>query len=801
MHLAALQGHTSLVEWLATSCGVEVTTMTSEGMAPLHFAALGGSTDTIEWIARAATSAANGGAPEPALPSDEDGLEGLSSQPPLTPVLAAPTGAGLTLMHLACMKGHLGLAQWLAGHGLDASASDPKARTPLHLAVVGLHADTVAWLVEAGANPKAPDADGKTPLQLAQAKASTADAGASATAGRVLELLQAAVAPPPAPASAPELLTAELSSSIAADERSAADLEGDDGDHDHGEASSSTGAHPASLPPPGCGATSTSVFLTWEALTGLPEGARRVGEYSLQACSKPLGGGSGLSSAVGGGWSAWRDVQLAAPVRDQDGTDGAGDEPVPSTAATYACVVGLSPGTIFSFRLRARNTNGWGAFGPKSHEVATLPAPSSGGDGTAGVSLVSDDSASSPAASASAPSLQTPNKRRAWMEAAAAAAAETAASSAGGEDADGNGEDEEEVGEGAPPAAAAPSTPAPPKPAEPVLPQAAIEAAERGDVGALETLLAAMGTGVHAPTAPAADGAAATEFGAGAVTGPQESLVARDATHGRSLLHVAAMTGKVAVIHWILGVSSQPAAPPAAAAATAGPSDAPAPAVTPAPVPRLPISLESEDRLGATPLLLAVLGGHLPALKALAAAGASINAADGKGYSGLHYAGLKGKMHLNVFRWLCEAGADPLAKHARGGSVRDTLEQRLRTVRERIEREVTKERERRAAGGGPPPPEAAAAVTRDKDELQAVTTMLGLLDNALSLPAAPPTPVFLDSSSSALLMALPFHKWPPGCAVPSVYEVQVSKRVLGFYRTLTDVHPSGLDMHAPEYLV
>jgi len=180
--LAALQGHTSIVDWLATSCGADLTAVTSEGMAPLHFAALGGSVDTVEWIARAAAAAA--APPAPGSDVDNDGSDvdaglDMPAQPQLGPVLAAPTGAGLTLMHLAGMKGHLALAQWLAGHGLDAGAGDPKGRTPLHLAVVGGHGDTVGWLVEAGANPRAADADGKTPLALAQAKAGSADAAAA----------------------------------------------------------------------------------------------------------------------------------------------------------------------------------------------------------------------------------------------------------------------------------------------------------------------------------------------------------------------------------------------------------------------------------------------------------------------------------------------------------------------------------------------------------------------------------------------------------------------------------------------
>ena len=145
--------------------------------------------------------------------------------------------------------------------------------------------------------------------------------------------------------------------------------------------------------------------------------------------------------------------------------------------------------------------------------------------------------------------------------------------------------------------------------------------------------------------------------------------------------------------------------------------------------------LEAKDKLGATPLLLAVVAGHLGAVKALAAAGADVRTKDRAGYSTLHYAALKDR--VTVFRWLCEAGADPLAVNAKGQNVRAGLESRAH--------QQPQQQPQQGGGGG-------AGKAGGDPATVAASHMLALLDNALSLPAAPAAPTVVDASSSALVI-------------------------------------------------
>ena len=225
------------------------------------------------------------------------------------------------------------------------------------------------------------------------------------------------------------------------------------------------------------------------------------------------------------------------------------------------------------------------------------------------------------------------------------------------------------------------------------------------------------------------------------------------------MLHHAANSGQVGSLLWLL-------------TALTSSGDAPT----------TPVSLDTRDALGATPLLLAVVGGHLAVVKALCARGASLNTPDSKGYSPLHYAALKSRPY--IFRWLLEAGADPAARTLDGKTVRLTVE----------------------GMAAPPPssstaaaPSAAPSSTTLADELRSY------LGNAECLPLAPPPPTYLMSTNTTISLALPLPKWAPGSPLPYGYEVQIALRS-GFtaalsiaWNTVVEVAPTGVNICAPPY--
>ena len=250
-------------------------------------------------------------------------------------VLGARTSTGLTALHIAAMKGHTPCVIWLTEHGLDPTAGDAAKRTPLHLAVRNVHDTTVWWLLESGgANPRAVDSAGQSPLSLATsllAQQGSASSPSAAALGRIKEYMSASASPPGAP-SAPVELSAEAAAALASSEREAA-LEAAEtaaaaaaaaagGEATGGVntaaaaaaagAAASTGGaavsagaaakaalklaqaltaaprdHPASLPPPGAGSTSTCVFVTWDPPPCPPAGGKAT-EYTLQVCSQKV---------------------------------------------------------------------------------------------------------------------------------------------------------------------------------------------------------------------------------------------------------------------------------------------------------------------------------------------------------------------------------------------------------------------------------------------------------------------------------------------------------------------------------
>ncbi|XP_058445232.1 26S proteasome non-ATPase regulatory subunit 10-like [Malaya genurostris] len=71
---------------------------------------------------------------------------------------------------------------------------------------------------------------------------------------------------------------------------------------------------------------------------------------------------------------------------------------------------------------------------------------------------------------------------------------------------------------------------------------------------------------------------------------------------------------------------------------------------------KAPEQLDATDDTGATPLILATLGGHLGSARILVAKGATVNHRNGQGHSALQYACSKG--HLEIVKYLIEQGAD-----------------------------------------------------------------------------------------------------------------------------------------------
>jgi hypothetical protein len=272
------------------------------------------------------------------------------------------------------------------------------------------------------------------------------------------------------------------------------------------------------LPPPGYGAASSSVFLRWDCPPLPPAGHAPV-EFQVQQSAK---------------WAlGWVDSTLTTVA-----SAGAAPASASSTAQPRACVSGLQPATVYTFRVRSRNSNGWGPWSAKSEEFATTAA------------VVAPPPA--PTAAASQQQQQP---------------------------------------------AAPPAPPVEPPPAPTTLTQAAMDAAATGNLTALRAIYdapaaaqpesaEATASAAEAPAepSPAADAAGSTTATSASEESAQllphqgnDLLRVIDPTHWRTVLHFAAHSGHAAVVNWAVTMGAQ---------------------------------LEARDRVGATPLLLAVVGGE-----------------------------------------------------------------------------------------------------------------------------------------------------------------------------------------------
>lgn len=726
-HYAVFKGFIDTARALAT-LGADITAPDATGRTALHLACVSGWIDIAQWLveqgldASAVNAEGMSCAHFAALGGHLEVLEWLSGTCKVD--LGGKSASGMSALHLACMKGHLEVAQWLtnqpdaAAKGLDIKVGDGKKRTPLHLAVVGSHERVVKWLLDSGASAKGNDADGKSSAQLAIAIASSGNAANQPAAEKVKEFLTNAIIPPAAPA-APVLLTPESASELGLlieegevmeDEEGEATADGAGDEQPQQQGSDAAEAADADGP-------------ALDGAAAAPSIAPKTAQRLSRALPHPCHGATHHRVFIR--WEEPHVPPCGLPVHEYQ-----------VQAAVKPMSVMFAPSWKDATLVGVTGGNGTKATTAASSDDTT-DAPS-----TAAPAAGEVTSSSTPYPFACVTGLQpstTYNFRvrarngNGWgqwsgvskdmateVDKTPAAAPATPAKPSG--DAAGD--------------ATAATTPAPPPaPPQPVIPvieptlsARAVECANTGDVEGLQ--------------AAADDG---------------DDVSGVDVTF-RSVVHHAANHGHVEVARWALSreaVANNNTSEPSTVTSSSG-------------------IIDARDRVGATPLLLAVVGGHLQMVKYLASKGASVDASDLKGYTALHYAALKGR--VSIFRWLSEAGADTGVRNSKGQTPRDLLDARL------------------APGAAPPPA---------KEEVAAVTYMLNVLGSSDNLPSAPPPPVLVDASRFSVVVQLPPAKWVAGAPAPFAYELQFAKKISlsMFWTTASDSIPTGINVYAEEYLV
>jgi ankyrin repeat protein len=75
---------------------------------------------------------------------------------------------GWMLLHEACLRGNMKLAELFINRGADVNAQTRNGATPLHHAVYHGHMEMVKYLMAKGADANIANNDGETPLQWAE---------------------------------------------------------------------------------------------------------------------------------------------------------------------------------------------------------------------------------------------------------------------------------------------------------------------------------------------------------------------------------------------------------------------------------------------------------------------------------------------------------------------------------------------------------------------------------------------------------------------------------------------------------
>lgn len=188
-HLAARQGHVSVIERLVQSSVFEIEDISScrndEGDTPLHLAAWKGHDDIVELLLQAtgqayqvAVGSLNNAGMAPVHIAARLGHEnvllkiyqielGLSMKPEVS-VMTSKDARGMTALHHATIKSRSGLVQALLMRGSNANEKDNQGKTPLYWAASSSNLTIMRYLLECGGDPLVEDAKGRTPFDISK---------------------------------------------------------------------------------------------------------------------------------------------------------------------------------------------------------------------------------------------------------------------------------------------------------------------------------------------------------------------------------------------------------------------------------------------------------------------------------------------------------------------------------------------------------------------------------------------------------------------------------------------------------
>ena len=186
-HLAARQGHVSVIERLVHSSVFEIEDISSckndEGDTPLHLAAGKGHDEIVDVLLHAtgqayqvAVGSLNNAGLAPVHIAARLGYEnvilkvyqlelGLSIKPEVS-VMTSKDARGMTALHHATIKSRSGLVQALLMRGSNANERDNQGKTPVHWAASISNVTIMRYLLECGGDPLVEDAKGRTPFDM-----------------------------------------------------------------------------------------------------------------------------------------------------------------------------------------------------------------------------------------------------------------------------------------------------------------------------------------------------------------------------------------------------------------------------------------------------------------------------------------------------------------------------------------------------------------------------------------------------------------------------------------------------------